>query len=145
MSVLIIFIIVQLLGSAYSFRCGRMISAHRKSIHMSEAANDNHSLKSEWQELIDIILEAIPTALRTSDKEIDPDRVIPNPPKFYKASTIGHFNKANKGDHDWDWPIHDAVKDLKNKFNAKPANNGPIDLKSEKKTFIDLLVNHNLI
>ena len=54
-----------------------------KVLRVSTASPTEH--KSGLQELIAMILEAIPLAINTPPSEMDKSKVIDNPPRFYKV------------------------------------------------------------
>lgn len=72
-----------------------------------------HKPKNGFQELIAMILEALPLALRTPPKEMDLEKVVPNPPTFVKPSTASQFRKAHQKESGW------HSQDIIDEFNAK--------------------------
>jgi len=79
------------------------------------------SKKSWWEELILAILEALPLAMQSPSPEMDPSKVIHNPPAFIKPGSASSFRKAHHTESAW------KTQDIIDAFNAKYGVGVPIE------------------
>lgn len=116
----------------YSFNLGsvRKLSHLNKKIglllstppkHSSEATSSEVKPKNWWEEMILAILEALPLAMRTPSPEMDPSKVIHNPPSFIKPGTASSFRRAHHTESAW------KTQDVIDAFNAKYGVGVPIE------------------
>lgn len=85
----------------------------KPSLNKLYSTSVEHKPKNGFEELIAMILEALPLALRTPSKEMDLEKVIHNPPTFVKPSTASKFRKAHQKESGW------HTQDIIDEFNAK--------------------------
>ena len=82
MKFLFILSIIQVVSAFRSFS-PRIVS--RNVFNAVEAMQIPTAEKSGLQELIQMILEALPLAINTPPPDMDKEKLINNPPRFYKA------------------------------------------------------------
>ena len=114
--------------------------------HESTSGSETSS-KPWWEEMILAILEALPLAMRTPSTEMDPSKVVHNPPAFYKPGTASSFRKAHHTESAW------KTQDIIDDFNAKYGVGVPVEaitghatttqhqpVKQSKAALVELLV-----
>ena len=71
--------------SSFLLRSFNTQKTHTSKFLMTAAVSER---KSGLEELIAMILEALPLAINTPNPEMDKSKVIENPPRFYKVHNL---------------------------------------------------------
>lgn len=112
MKFLYIFSILQI-SAAFIGRSFVPRTASMQRNMVATGVQPNAEEKSGLTELIQMILEALPLAINTPSPEMNKDKLIDNPPRFFKPTSASKFRKAHSSDSAW------KTQDIINEFNER--------------------------